>query len=1210
MHRTLQHIAGLIVLMLTLAAAAFSQSTSGSLTGTIIDPTGSVISNAAITATNTATGQKAGAVSTSAGNYRLPELPVGNYDVQVTASGFGGANRTGVVIELGTATNLDVTLRVGENTTTVNVLASAPQLQTSSSEVGTVVSPRQVVDLPLSLSSTAMRNAAQFVTLSPATYGTGTAGGQSEVGIGGGQTMASEVLYDGASIQTQSFGDWFELNSLPSVEAIGEFKVMISGAPAQYGRSSGGVQTYTTKAGTNTWHGGVFDLFHNTALDANTWFNRLNHKPTPSDLKNEYGVLLGGPLWIPHIYDGHNRTFFFFSWGQYRQTLGYSNIITIPTQANLRGDFSSTLNTSQVLQTNPCDGTPIYAGQVFNPTTTRTLANGTQCRTAYPGNIVTTPLSPVARAIDAYIPATINNNSANNYVSSGSRPILDTAYTTRIDHSFNDKNKIFGTYNYRDDITTYTQSFLWLPVTPYITSQNIPVHLFRLGYDHVFSANLLNSATLGLTRILDSQSYLTSKQGVDWSAKVGLPGGEGPFFPGMTTNEGATVPFGNTQGNPGYNGAIGDFSAQFSDSVVWTKGKHNLTIGGDYRWLLSTSSFLSPTQGQFVFNRLQTAGTFATGSASGNGIASYLLGQVASVASTRNLVSLRNIGQYAAGYVQDEYKMTPTLNLSLGLRYSVDVPFHEAHDFASTFSPTTANTGALGTGTMGALIFAGSGQGRSGVSSRWLNPYYKNVEPRIGFAWAPQIWHDKTVLHGNYSVLNSPILAWGLEYSGIPTGFAINGQVNNLANQFLAAELLDPASPATPGIIHPGQYGTPPTQTTYNFDSSQLNGQQIPWGQGRFGRTGFNQQWGLSVQQQLATDLIFTIGYLGQVGTHLGSNLLYTNDLNPTNFRFGSHLNDQVTASTPADGVSAPYPKFSGTVAQALRPYPQYSYVNTAAYGENIGHMSSNMLTAKLERRYHNGLNLLASYTWTKMISDTGGAEGGNLGGAYVPVSQNPFDLKSEKSIDGETVPQTFVVSYIYDLPFGRDKHFLSNAGKMNAAVSGWSITGIQRYQSGQPISFGCATSPPGMAITQEGANHCIRWNLVPGQPIHSSARGTGSFNPAVASRSNWYNAAAFQDPNAASTITGGAPYSFGNKPPFQSNDRGFAYLDEDFGLTKRTAITEQLHMVFRAELFNAFNRHIFGAPNTNPYAGTAFGTVSTLTNTPRVAQFTLRFDF
>jgi hypothetical protein len=1205
-----------LILTSVLAVTALAQSIGGTLTGTVTDPSGGVIANAAVTATNSATGRSANSVSTSSGNYRLPELPVGVYQVTVSAPGFGTATRTAVAVQLGTTSSLDISLSVGEATTTVNVEASSPQLQMDSSDVGTVVTPRQVVDLPLSIAGSAMRNAAAFVVLTPATYGTGTAGGASEVGIGGGQTMASEVLYDGSSIQTQSFGDWFELNSLPSVEAIGEFKVMISGAPAQYGRTSSGVQIYATKAGTNQWHGGVFDLFHNTALDANTWFNNLSiarngrsaQNRTPSDMKNEYGVLLGGPILIPHIYDGRNKSFFFFSWGQYRQNAGYSNLETIPTPANLRGDFSANL-TTQALGTNPCDGTTIYAGQVFDPTTTKTLPSGEQCRTAYKGNIVNTPLSPVAKAVATFIPAPSSTALTNNYISAGSRPILDTAYTIRIDHAFGDNDKIYGTYNYRDDITTYTQSFLWLPVSPYITRQNIPVHLFRVGYDHIFSPHLLNHATLGLTRILDAQNYLTVDAGKDWSAAIGLPGGSGPLFPGFATNEGSTVAFGNPQANPGYNGAIGDFVGNVADNVVWTKGRHNLSIGGEYRYMLSTSSFISPTAGSFQFGRLQTAANIATASGSGNGVASFLLGQVASVASTRNLVSLRNIGHYLAGYVQDEFKVNPNLNLSLGLRYDIDIPFREAHDFASSFSPTALNTGAQGTGIAGALIFAGSGGGRSNVSSRWQETYYKNIEPRLGFSWSPSWLNQKTTVLGNYSIMNAPLLAWGLEYSGIPSGFASNVTVNNIANTFGAAELLDPGSPVTPGIVFPGSYGTPATSQSYNFDPSQLNNQQIPWGQKRFGRPGFNQLWGLSVQQQFATDLIFTLGYLGQVGTHLGSNLLFVNDLNPKYFSIGAHLNDIVSAGTPSAGVSAPYPGFKGTVAQALRPYPQYTYVNTAAYGENEGHMSSNMLTAKLERRFHNGLNVLASYTWTKIISDTGGAEAGNLGGAYVPTIQNPFDLRSEKAVAKENVPHLFVLSYIYDLPFGKNRHFLHTGNALNAVVGGWSFTGIQRYQSGQPVAFGCATSVPGMAITQQGTNHCIRWNLVPGQAIHSAARDSGSFNPAVAGQNTWYNPAAFSDPNANVTLASGLPYRFGNKPAFQSNDSSFAYLNEDFGLTKRTAITESVTMVFRTEMFNAFNRHIFGTPINNPYTA-GFGTVSSLANTPRAVQFTLRFDF
>lgn len=1201
----------------TLIATGVAQSDEGNLTGTITDPGGNAIVNATVTASNLATGQTASAVSTSTGAYHLPALPVGTYSVSASAPGFQTTNRSGVEIQLETTSTLDISLVIGATSQTVNVVSNAPQLQTDSSDVSTVVTPRQVVDLPLSTNGSAIRNASDFVFLTPATYGTGTNGGNFEAGVGGGQAMGSEILYDGASIVTQSFGDAFETNTLPSVEAIGEFKVIISGIPAQYGRTTSGIQSYTTKSGTNEWHGGIFDLYHNTALDANTWFNNLSiaqsgktaANSTPSDTKNEYGVLLGGPVRIPHVYDGRNKTFFFFSWGQFRQNKGFTNLETIPTPANLAGNFQANL-TSTVLGSNPCDGSAIYEGQVFDPTTTRVLPNGTQCRTAYPNNIVTTPLSPAALAIAKLIPPPTNSSLTNNYNSAGTLPIIDTTYTIRIDHSFDDKNKIFGTYNYRDDIETYTQAFLWLPTSPYITKQNIPVHLFRLGYDHIFSPTLLNHVVLGATSILDAQSYLTVQQGVDWSSELGLPGGSGPLFPGITTNEGSTVPFGNPQNNAGYNGAIRDGSAIISDNLIWNKGRHSLTIGGEYRYLLSISSFISPTNGNFQFSREQTAADIATASGSGNGVASFLLGQVASVVSTRNLVSLRNLGHYAAGYIQDEFKYNRELNLSLGLRYDVDIPFREEHDFGSSFSPTAVNTGAAGTGNLGALIFAGTGAGRSGVSSRWQSIYYKNIEPRIGFAWSPSFLHQKAVLQGSYSMIRAPLLDWGEEYNGIPTGFASNVTVSNIANPFGVAELFDQGSPVTPGIVSPNIYGVPATSQSFNFDPSQLNNSQIYWGKKSFGEPGLSQLWSLSVQQQLATDLIFTLGYLGEVGTNLGSNLLFVNDLNPQYFGLGAHLNDTISSASPVDGAAPPYAGFNGTVAQALRPYPQYTYVNTAAYGENKGHLSSHVMTLKLERRYHNGLNLLGSYTWSKIITDTGGIGGGNLGGDYISTIQNPFDLKTEKAVSPENVPNLFVVSYIYDLPFGRGRRFLGDSGRLNGVVGGWSVTGIQRYQSGQPISFGCATSIPGMAIAQEGTTHCVRWNLVPGQPLHSAARGNGSFNPAISGRNIWYNASAFSDPNANVTLESGLPYSFGNKPSYQTNDSMFPYYEEDFGLTKRTAVTERVNAVFRVEMFNAFNRHIWGAPDSEPYNGSAFGTVASLANSPRALQLMLRFQF
>jgi hypothetical protein len=1178
-----------------------AQSNEGTLAGTVVDPTGNVVAGATVTATNPGTGQAFHSVTTGDGQFRFPVLTIGDYNVSVTATGFKTAQRNAVAVQIESTTSLDISLAVGASTETVEISAEAPQLQTESSDVGTVVTPKQVLDLPLSTNGAAIRNSQDFVFLTPATYGTGTGGGTFEGGVSGGQAFGSEILFDGASLQVESFGDGFANEILPSVEATGEFKVLIGGIPAQYGRTTGGVQSYASKSGTNSFHGGAFELFRNTVLDANTWFNNLNRaqngpsngNQTPADKKNNYGVLLGGPVWIPKIYNGRDKTFFFFAWEQFRQNQGYQSLITIPTQANLGGDFSQDLTTTAI-GTNPCDGSTIYQGQIFDPSKTRTLGDGTQCRTAFPGNVIPVPLSSVAQAIGKFVPAPTNGSITNNYNFTGSYPIISTTETIRIDHSFGANDKIFGSYNVRDNVRNNNiGGLLQLPVSSFLTFQDLPTHLVRIGYDHIFSPTLLNHTLIGYTRVLNKEAFITATQGKNWSTAVGLPGGSGPLFPGIGISEGNTVSLGNIEplGNQGYNSKISDNSYYLGDSVSWTKGRHNLVVGGEYRYALSISGFVSLTNGNFSFGREQTAATVGTSSSSGNGVASFLLGQVANVYGTNSLVSVHNVGQYYATYIQDEFKYNRDLNLSLGFRYNVDLPFKEAHNVGSQFDPNAINPV---TNTKGALVFSGTGAGRSGLSSRWVDVYYKNFQPRVGLTWSPGFLNHKSVFSATYNVLNAGLFEWQQIYAGIPNGYSLTGQVNNVANPFAPAELLDPSSLASPVVVNPGIFGVPSAGKSVNFDPSQLNNQSIPWNQRGFGRPGFYQTWGASVQQQFAPDLILTLGYLGSRGTHLPSNLFSVNNLPISDFSLGANL------SSPA--TTLPYPSFSGTVAQSLRPFPQYSSINTAAFGENEGQLSYNALTGKLERRFHDGLNLLASYTWSKILTDTGNIIGGSLGGAYTANIQNPFNLKAEKAVSPEDTPQIFVLSYLYELPFGKNKAFLSGSHLLNYVVGGWSISGIQRYQSGQPIGFSCATGVPGF-------NNCIRWNLVAGQQIQTSARQSKSFNPAVSGQNLWYNRAAFSDPNADVTAASGQGYSFGNKPSYQSNDRNFPYYEEDFGLIKRTHITERIDLQFRAEFFNAFNRVVFGGPDTNPYDG-GFGTVGGTNNSPRQGQLTLRIEF
>ena len=335
------------------AQSARAQTNQGAIAGNVLDASGAVVPNAKIVATNTTTGAKYETVSTSAGAYRFPNLTVGPYDITVTASGFKVATLRGVIVEVATTASLDVKLTAGSVNETVTVAADTPTIQTETSEIGTVITQHQVLDLPLVLGSSvqAMRSPEAFVFLIPGTVGPGSGngnGGTFESKIAGGQNYATEVLLDGASMFRSENGSSFD-ETAPSVEALSEFKVLVSTIPAEYGRTTGGIETFSTKGGTNNFHGDAYDLFRNEDMDANSWGNNYFGTPRNLDRQNDYGFTIGGPVWIPHLYDGRNKTFFFFSWEQYRQTLGATTTSTVPTQAEIGGDFSASLNTANVL---------------------------------------------------------------------------------------------------------------------------------------------------------------------------------------------------------------------------------------------------------------------------------------------------------------------------------------------------------------------------------------------------------------------------------------------------------------------------------------------------------------------------------------------------------------------------------------------------------------------------------------------------------------------------------------------------------------------------------------------------------------------------------------------------------------------------------------------------------------------------------------------
>jgi hypothetical protein len=1168
-----------------------AQISGGIVAGTITDSSGAVISSATVKATNEATRVATETRSGSTGAYRFIDIPVGVYSVTVDAPGFERTSTSSVAVQLQTTTTLNLTLRVGSTTQTVDVTTAGAQIETESSEIGTVVSPRMVEELPLSVGSGSMRNAGDFVFLAPATYGVGTAGGDYEFSLSGGQAQGSETLLDGASMQTLALGDAYASEELPSVDAVQEFKVFTAGIPAEYGRTGGGIQSYTTKPGGLEFHGGVYEVFRNTALDANTWFNDAyaslygpgSAYQTPPDKKNEYGLTLGGPVRIPKVWDGRKKkSFFFFSWEQFRQTVGFSEIETVPTMANRSGNFAENLTTT-VEGTSPCDGKPIYYGEIFDPATVRSVG-GTLCRDPFPGNIITTPLSTAALNVTKMYPEPTNPGLTNNYTYAGSYPVLNTAETIRIDQTLPNQDHIFVSYNVRDNDRYYTGTpSLPEPLNASASAQDLPTHLARIGYTHIFSPTVVNSVVAGFDRVVNNLYYHSQDGHTDWDSKLGIPSdGLSTFYPGLN--------WGDIYTNPGC--CTGGFvetdnMGSLSDIVTLSKGRHNLSLGAEYRYEQSNAVNQGSDEGVFDFDRNMTASDQLNYSNTGNGYASFLLGQVLYASATRELVGERNIAFYTALFGQDEFRLTKNLHLSLGLRYDVDAPFREAHGNTSNFSPTTPNPGAAG--YPGALIFAGQGTGRSGASGRWADIYYGNIQPRIGFAYAPSWLHGRTVLQGNYQIVTSPLSGAGYElaFGGVSAGFSTFQSVANIpSGYFIAGEYLDTG-------------GAPIPSDQPVFDPGQLNNSGINYIARSFGRPGMNQTWSASVQQQLGPDTVFTLGYLGQHGTRLNSDLLLEDSLDPKYFSLGKALQQNLAGNTA--GVSAPFAGFTGTVAQALTPYPQYTAVNTANYGENLGQNTYEALTAKLERQFRAGLGFLASYTWSKNLTDVGSITESEYG-VYAAYIQNPQDLKAEKSYAGQDTPQMFVVSYVYRLPFGNDQRYLNARHALGKVAGGWQIGGIQRYQSGQVQSVYGASG----VASYEGS---IRWNLVPGQKLLADrTKGNGGFNPFT---DRWYNPAAVSDPNNSTRIAAGGAYAFGDMPRYEGYNRAFPYLNEDFSITKNTPIAEGVNLQFRGELFNAFNRHIFSSPyDGDPYDTSTFGVVNGLQNAPRNVQFTLKVQY
>lgn len=1182
----------LFVFALAWASPAFGQSDRGSITGTVTDPGGAVVAGAKVVATNLDTGQVRETTTSGDGNYTLVELPADAYKVTVEAQGFKSATVEKVQVAVQVTRSLDIALEVGAITDVVTVTSEAtPVIQTDTAVRQTNVTERQVMELPLQVGGEAGgRTPLSFIFLDSNVTASGNIGGQDNRGtnstrfrVAGGQAMGTEILLDGAStFRAQAGTNFTEI--APGPNAFQEFTLSTSTYSAEFGRSSGGIINFTLKSGGNEYHGEAYELHRNEALNANTFVNNAAGRdaqgreniPRPRDLQHNFGFNIGGPVAFPHFGEGgplahklKDRTFFFFNYEGYRFSRSETVNISVPTERMRLGDFGELFTDADVLRQFP-GGVQIYDPRSGSPGN----------RTAFANNVIpAASFDRVGLAILQALPRPQRPGVFRNYTASTTNPLVMNNAVFKIDQIVSDAQRLSFSYSYRKS-SAVEGGFPRFPAPLYGFGRydfGVKAHIARLSHDYTLSPTVLNHFTAGFTR-----SETTRKNPAVGAADpfaLGLPSNSvlGGAFPAVDF-PGYGEP-GRSDDVRSYQGIGGSFfndlpfadnTVQLSDALTWVKGRHTLKFGGDVRWQQFNAAQLLSPGGWFNFRHLQTANVDTNNQ--GWPIASLITG--ATEWSFNSSKTIDPGWRYfsPAVFVQDDIKVTQKLTLNVGVRYEISYPRTESKDRYRSFDPSVINPVV---GRRGALV---SVNGTGALKAQYegiSKPDYTDIGPRIGFAYA---LNSRTVVRGGYGLYYSPILyGFGGDVAitegteGYNTHVA-RPQFGADANIFLSSY---PARPST-------------------NPNDQFIGQDVSYFNKNY-KAGRTAQWSLDVQRELPYNFAASVGYIGHKATRLRSDFGRANALPFEALRLGNplltkNLNDvtpQERAYAASVGFALPansnavFPGFNGNVAQALKPFPQYNLLRNIL--ESEGQSWYHAVQGKLGRRFSQGIQFDASYTFSKLI--TTGAED-LYGGSPVNQPQNPYERS--RFVSPNSTPHVFVFNYILELPFGRGRRFLDRGGIVNTLVGGWQIGGINRYQTGSPLVVTSGRNSGFLSLVgfagTRGAQ--LRPNLT-GQPILVGNDPSGTSFRVI-------NGLAFSDPpNFEAPPTGDVtdpryaayyanPARFFGTAPAVLSERVFPFFSENFSILKKTRLAETVTLELRGEFFNLFNRHRYFGPDTN----------------------------
>ncbi len=1085
--------------LMAVPAGLHAQALSG-MTGHITDASGATVAGAQITATNNATNVSKPTTSNADGDYSFTDLIPGIYTVKVTMSGFQQSVLNGIGIEVGRTATVNAALQTGATSTTIEVQENVISLDTTTPDLNTTLENKVVEELPNEISGGRGRQIDNFIFLAP-----GVTGSTFSHRINGGVDFENEVVFNGiplAQPETQGFQTIWN----PPFEQVNQFNVLRSSFSAQYGLAQG-VVTYQTASGTNTYHGDGFEILRNEAFDARVHY----YDATKSvDKQNNYGFTLGGPIKIPKVYNGKNRTFFHlsFEWDILNQT--DSTITSVPTAAEKAGNFNG-------------------VATIYDPLTGQPFPNDT-----IPANRFSpTALALIPAMTNPTLPGLVNNLPSQ----LGVLPTRQNPWGVTIDHNITDKQSIHWT-QWRDAENSFgaetgSRFALGNPLSSFESYPDLGT-VFILNYSYTISPTLVMTA--GASWLGELNGQYSQSTGVNFPAAPGsvqlpLINFNGPLAPTQfgSANTGST------------NRKLG---VVFDNNYLWINGKNTFNIGFEARRSYQDDNECQNCAGSFQFSNNETADP-ANLATTGNAFASFLLGTVDGVNRVGSQeLKLRNLD--ISPYIQDDIKLTSRFTVNFGVRWDIAQPFTENNNNVVFFNSTIPNPAAGG--LLGAAQKLGVNcTGCAGYDHAYTQ--YDHFSPRFGFSYA---LNTKTVLQGGFAMnyLNGGAYEYGTAKVAVNYGNLLLGSFNRNST----------------GTNVPA-YGSWDTQTlpapaATPFSPTLGTGSGINAFSASDGILPYDMVWNIGVQRELPYNMFISASYTGNKAIRLPGQLNPINQLDPKYLALGPTLGALVgSAAANAAGVYSPYPQFvsqfggSATVAQALLPYPQYSSIFNNF--NDTGMSLYNAMQIQVEKRYTNGLSFLVSYNLSKMMTNTGSGFS-----SFASASLNKNDLHAEWSVDGNDQPEMVNIAATYELPIGPGKAFLTKKNFINSILGGWQISPLLQYASGTPLEVTVAGNP----LYNQVDTPSNRPNLVAGQILEY-----GNYASLVQQGLPVLNKAAFSDPGLYAI--GDEPrYVSGMRNPFNLNENIAASKSFPIGERVRAKFEMEFFNLFNRTIYGGPN--------------------------------------